>query len=145
MDYTIRQAAEKLEVTTHTLRYYEREGLLPSIERDKHGNRKFGEPDMERALLIRCLRDTEMSVGEIKRYVDLCAAGETTVKTRRQMLLDHKQAVEQRIRQMHHCLERLDRKLEYYDHFATGGAGPCCSCFSAGSGAAAPPLRTSPK
>ena len=141
MDYTIRQAAEKLEVTTHTLRYYEREGLLPSIERDKHGNRKFGEPDMERALLIRCLRDTEMSVGEIKRYVDLCAAGETTVKTRRQMLLDHKQTVEQRIRQMHHCLERLDRKLEYYDNLAAGKAGPCYYC-SAGSAAASPPLGT---
>ena len=67
MGFTIKQVAEKLDLTAYTLRYYEKEGLLPFVERDSNGNRIFNDHDIEWIMLICCLRATGMSVGEIKQ------------------------------------------------------------------------------
>ncbi len=127
MHYTIKQVAEKLELTAYTLRYYEREGLLPFVERDPHGNRVFRDADIEWVLLIRCLRDTGMSVAEIKRYVLLCQEGDETIEVRRQIMLDHKREVEQKILQMKLYLDKINKKLHYYDHFVVGQDIDCCN------------------
>ena len=100
MGYTIKQVAEKLDLTAYTLRYYEKEGLLPFVDRNEHGNRVFGDNDVEWVMLICCLRDTGMSIAEIRRYVELCMEGDDTVECRRQIMLDHKRVVEQKIEQM---------------------------------------------
>ncbi|WP_425059282.1 putative HTH-type transcriptional regulator [Sporomusa carbonis] len=127
MGYTIKQVAEKLALTTYTIRYYEKEGLLPFVDRDENGNRVFSETDIEWAMLICCLRDTGMSVSEIKRYVDLCMEGDKTIEVRRQILLEHKHIVEQKIAQMNKYLAKIDKKLEYYDNVMTGKAIDRCN------------------
>ncbi|VBB07389.1 merr bacterial regulatory protein hth signature [Lucifera butyrica] len=126
MGYTIKQVAETLDLTAYTLRYYEKEGLLPFIERDKNGNRIFNDNDVEWVSLIRCLRDTGMSVSEIKRYVELCLEGDKTVEVRRLILLQHKKEVEQKIEQMNGYLVRINKKLSYYDNFVIGQVD-CCN------------------
>ena len=120
MGYTIKQVAERLDLTAYTLRYYEKEGLLPFIERNGNGNRIFNENDVEWVMLICCLRDTGMSVGEIKRYVDLCMEGNTTIETRRQIILQHKCAVEGKIKQLNDYLVKINKKLGCYDAFVRG-------------------------
>ncbi len=127
MDYTIKQVAERVGLTAYTLRYYEKEGLLPLVERDEHGNRLFNDHDIEWVMLICCLRDTGMSVGEIRRYVDLCMEGDETVTIRRQVILQHKCAVEKQIEQMNNCLAKINKKLGYYDEYIIGKRTDCCS------------------
>ena len=127
MGYTIKQVAERLDLTAYTLRYYEKEGLLPFIERNDNGNRIFNDNDVEWVMLICCLRDTGMSVAEIKRYVDLCLEGDRTIETRRQIILQHKRVVEEKIGQMNDYLARINKKLGCYDEFARGKGIDCCN------------------
>jgi MerR family transcriptional regulator, aldehyde-responsive regulator len=127
MGYTIKQVTEKCELTAYTLRYYEKEGLLPFIGRDDHGHRMFSDQDVEWITLICCLRDTGMSIGEIKRYVELCLEGDKTIEVRRQIILQHKHAVEQKIDQMNNYLARIVKKLGYYDEVMTGNRIDACN------------------
>ncbi len=127
MGFTIKQVAEKLDLTAYTLRYYEKEGLLPFVDRDNNGNRIFNDHDIEWLMLICCLRATGMSVGEIKRYVALCMEGDTTIESRREIILQHKYAVEQKIAQMNDCLTKINKKLGLYDEFVSGQGIDCCN------------------
>jgi DNA-binding transcriptional MerR regulator len=127
MGYTIKQVADKLDLTAYTLRYYEKEGLLPFVERDAKGNRVFNDHDIEWIMLICCLRDTGMPVGKIKRYVELCVEGDQTIASRRQIIVQHKCAVEQKITQMNDCLAKINKKLGYYDEFVSGRRTDCCN------------------
>lgn len=127
MGYTIKQVAERLDLTAYTLRYYEKEGLLPFVERDERGNRIFNDNNIEWVMLICCLRDTGMSVGEIKRYVALCMEGDKTIGVRRQIILQHKLEVEQKIERMKHYLAKINKKLAYYDELVQGKGIDCCN------------------
>ncbi len=127
MGYMIKEVAAKLNLTAYTLRYYEKAGLLPFVKRDDNGNRVFEDNDLEWVMLICCLRDTGMSVGTIKCYVDLCLEGDSTMETRRQMIVRHKLAVEQRIEQMNGCLARINKKLGCYEKSAEGDGSDVCN------------------
>lgn len=127
MGYTIKQVAEKLDLTAYTLRYYEKEGLLPFVDRNEHGNRVFGDNDVEWVMLICCLRDTGMSIAEIRRYVELCMEGDDTVECRRQIMLDHKRVVEQKIEQMKKYLAKINKKLRVYDELVAGERTDACN------------------
>ncbi|MEG6584247.1 MerR family transcriptional regulator [Dendrosporobacter sp. 1207_IL3150] len=81
MTYTIKQVSQKLDLTAYTLRYYEREGLLPFVGRDNNGNRIFNDHDIEWLILIRCLRDTGMSV-VLKSKATLVSAWKAIVQLR---------------------------------------------------------------
>ena len=126
MNYTIKQVAEQFSISAHTLRYYEKEGLLPLVMRDENGNRLFGEADLEWLVLIRCLRYTGMSVGEIKAYVALCQQGDATIFQRREIIAQHKRDVEKKICRMQEYLARIDRKLQGYDAFIAGESSCVC-------------------
>lgn len=126
MGYTIKQVAEQFALSAHTLRYYEKEGLLPLVTRDENGNRLFCEADLEWLVLIRCLRDTGMSVGEIKAYVALCQQGDTTIFQRREIIAQHKRDVEEKINRMQEYLTRIDRKLQGYDAFIADESSCVC-------------------
>jgi len=127
MGYSIKQVAEKVDLTAYTLRYYEKEGLLPSVERDEHGNRVFDDSDIEWITLICCLRDTGMPVAEIKRYVGLCMEGNKTINIRRQIILEHKYKVEKKIEEMKKYLVKIDKKLKYYDDFVVNRGADVCN------------------
>lgn len=127
MGYTIKQVTEKCDLTAYTIRYYEKEGLLPFVERDANGNRLFSDQDVEWIALICCLRDTGMSIGEIRRYVNLCLEGDKTIEIRRQIILQHKHAVEQNIIQMNNYLAKIIKKLGYYDELVTGNGEDACN------------------
>lgn len=127
MEYTIKQVAQKVELTEYTLRYYEKEGLLPSIERDAHGIRLFKDNDIEWIRLICCLRDTGMSISKIKDYVDLCIEGDNTIELRRQIILNQKTVTEQKIEEMNQHLKMINKKLEYYNEFVAGKHRDSCN------------------
>ncbi len=115
MNYSIRQVAEKTNLTPHTLRYYDKEGLLPFLNRSENGIRKFSESDLEWLGLICCLKNTGMSIKEIKVFVELSLQGDETLKARCDMLVQHKRSVEEQIRTMEIHLQKVTYKIEHFN------------------------------
>lgn len=115
MEYTIKQAAEKMCLTAYTLRYYDKEGLLPFVERDTAGNRLFKENDIEWLGLICCLKNTGMPIKQIKKFLQMSLVGDQSLETRRQMLIDHRREVLDQIDELHHNLEKIDHKINHYN------------------------------
>jgi len=114
MAYSIKQVSEKTNLKAHVLRYYEREGLLPYINRSESGIRRYSEDDMEWLGLICCLKNTGMSIKQIKDFVELSVQGGKTLKQRCEMLIEHKKNVETQIEEMHQHLQKVAHKIEYF-------------------------------
>ena len=114
MYYTIKQISEKTNLKPSVLRYYEKEGLLPSVNRSVNGIRRYSESDLEWIELICCLKNTGMSIKQIKEFVALSMEGEQTLKQRCDMLQEHKKNVEKQIEEMKEHLKKVQWKIEYY-------------------------------
>lgn len=115
MNYTIKQAAEKVGLTIYTLRYYDKEGLLPFVKRSETGNRIFTESDLEWLGLICCLKNTGMPIKQIGIYIQWCLEGDRSLDLRRQMLIEHRQTVLQQITELRHHLEAINHKIDHYN------------------------------
>ena len=114
MFYTISQLAEKLSVSAHTLRFYEKEGLLPSIQRDQSGNRLFSQADAEWLELLMCLKNTGMPLKEIKQFVEWLEQGDRSIKQRLALFQAQVEKVEQQIAELQRHLEILKYKRQFY-------------------------------
>lgn len=114
MSYTIKEVAQKYNLSPHTLRYYEKEGLLPFIERNEQGNRIFKDTDLEWLNLICCLRNTHMPISKIKEYVNLCIEGPDTICQREDILLKHKKYIENEIKNFNSSLKIVNNKINFY-------------------------------
>lgn len=112
--YSIRQVSERAKLPAHVLRYYEKEGLLPSIQRSDGGIRHYSDHDLEWLSLICCLKNTGMSIQQIKEFVQLSQQGNETLKERCDMLIAHKKLVEAHISETQKHLEKVTHKIEYF-------------------------------
>ena len=113
--YTINEVAQKCDLTAHTLRFYDKVGLLPFVSRTPSGIRSFSERDLELIKLICCLKNTGMPIKEIKRYIDMVMEGAVTVETRRQMMVDHRKEVLRQIDELKKNVNLIDLKIAFYD------------------------------
>lgn len=114
MEYTIKQAAEKMNLTPYTLRYYDKEGLLPFVERDSAGNRLFSDNDIEWLGLICCLKNTGMPIKQIRRFIQDALEGDHTIENRVEMLIEHRNSVLKQIEDLNRNLEKINNKINYY-------------------------------
>ena len=114
MGYAVKMVAEKTNISPHVLRYYEKEGLLPHIKRTKGGIRHYSEADLEWLSLIRCLKNTGMSIKQIRDFVTLSQQGPETLKERCDMLRQHKTEVEEHIAEMNRHLDKVSHKIEHF-------------------------------
>ena len=112
--YTIQDVSNKTGLSPHTLRYYEKEGLISGVERSRGGFRQYTEEDLEALGLICCLKNTGMTLQEIARFVELTHEGEETLKERVEMLRDHRESVIGRMTEMQKYLDKVTCKLNYY-------------------------------
>lgn len=115
MNYSINEVASKFGLSAHTLRFYDKEGLMPFIGRDKSGNRIFTETDLNWVAMVCCLKDTGMSIKEIKQYADWCMEGMPTIGERKAMLVEHRQQVVRKIEELKKNLALIDSKIAVYD------------------------------
>ncbi len=116
MSYSINEVANKFGLSVHTLRYYDKEGLMPFIGRDKSGNRVFTETDLNWVAMVCCLKDTGMSIKEIKKYADWCTEGMQSIDERKAMLAAHRKQVVKQIEDLHKNLELIDSKIAVYEN-----------------------------
>ena len=114
MFYTVGEMAKKLNIAASTLRYYDKEGLMPFVERSGGGIRMFKDSDFEWLSIIECLKKTGMPIKEIKKFVDWCMEGDSTID-KRLSLIKHQQAiVMEQLTQMQETLNMLNYKEWYY-------------------------------
>lgn len=114
MELTIGEAAEKLHLSIHTLRYYEKEGLLFPVKRAENGQRLYTLDDIQWIYMIRCLRDTGMSIQNIKQYISLFKQGSKTIPERKEFLEQYKQHIDRQIQVFQMTRLLLEKKIEYY-------------------------------
>lgn len=115
MSFSIKEASERLELPPHTIRYYEKEGLLPFIQRDQYGNRLFEQKDLDWINLMTCFRATGMTVAALKRIVDLAIMGDETIPERKAILENHKLELQRRQLELDRAFEAVNQKLSIYN------------------------------
>lgn len=111
---SIAEMAERTGVTAHTLRYYERIGLLDGVARDASGYRAYSAGDYSRVVFLTRLRMTGMPIRELLRYVALVGVGEATVDERLAMLLAHRESVRAQLAELQFALETIEFKITAY-------------------------------
>ena len=113
---SISEVAERTGLTAHTLRYYERESLLPdSVARSASGHRQYSERDLTWITLITRLRSTGMPIRDIKAYADLVRAGDGNEAERLGLLTAHRERVEQQLAEVTGHLRAIDYKIALYE------------------------------
>ncbi|MCK6131448.1 MerR family transcriptional regulator [Bifidobacterium dentium] len=115
MPYTIKRAAEIMNVTPTTLRYYDKQGLLPFMERKESGYRVFSDTDIAMLKVIECLKKTGMSIKDIRQFSKWVLMGDDSLKERHEMFLERKRAVESQISELQETLDFINHKCRYYE------------------------------
>ena len=114
MTYTTAKAAEKIGISAHTLRFYDKEGLLPNVGRDEHGNRRFTDNDLQWLSLLQCLKNTGMSLKDIKRFAKCTTIGDDTIDERLALFESQTENVKYQIAELKRYLKLLEYKLAFY-------------------------------
>lgn len=121
MVYTVGEMAELLGVRASTLRYYDKEGLLPFVERSSGGIRMFHESDTEWLRVIGCMKKAGMPLKEIRRYIELALKGDDTIDERLDMFRRQREALESRMEELRHTIATVDYKCWFYETAKAAG------------------------
>ena len=131
MVYTVGEMAKLMGVPASTLRYYDKEGLLPFIERQESGCRVFSEKNMEALRIIDCLKKTGMSIKEIRQFSQWLEQGDASLRQRYEMFLERRRVVEEQMAKLQEVLNTINYKCWYYETAIAAGTekihqGGCC-------------------
>ena len=118
--YSIGQVSEMFRLPISTLRYYDKEGLFPDMERSS-GIRRFGQRELEALRVIECLKKSGMEIKDIRQFMEWCAQGSSTYPQRRAMFIRQKESVEAEIARMNRVLDMLSFKCWYYEQAIKDG------------------------
>lgn len=113
---TIAEVAKKYDLTPDTLRYYERIGLIPGVGRTSGGIRDYQEEDCRWIEFIKCMRGAGLPVETLIEYVRLFQTGDATIQARKELLMDQRDRLKERVEEMQSTLERLNVKIKRYEN-----------------------------
>ncbi|MEU9147773.1 MerR family transcriptional regulator [Streptomyces sp. NPDC048349] len=119
--YTISEVEARTGLTQHTLRWYERIGLMPHVDRSHSGQRRFSDKDLDWLAFVGKLRATGMSVADMVRYAELVREGDHTLDERRELLEATRRDVRARLSELTDALAVLDYKIDFYAMNAVAG------------------------
>lgn len=114
---TIAEVGKKYGLSADTLRYYERIGLIPPVHRTKSGIRDYLEEDCKWVEFMKCMRAAGLSIEALIEYVALFRQGEDTAEARKNLLVEQRRSLCERIEEMQRTLDRLDQKISGYHNF----------------------------
>jgi len=112
---TITEVSKKYNLTADTLRYYERIGLIPPINRSASGVREYTEEDCNWVNFMKCMRGAGISIEILIEYITLFQKGSSTIKARKELLIEQRSRLAEKIKEMQETLERLDNKIDGYE------------------------------
>ena len=121
MVYTVGEIAKRLEIPASTLRYYDKEGLLPFVERSSGGIRMFQDSDVEWLQVIHCMKKAGMSLKDIRQYIELALQGDDTIDTRLMMFRHQRDVLMAQIEEMRRTLETVEYKCWFYETAKAAG------------------------
>ena len=117
---TISEVSRKYNITADTIRYYEKEGLIPAVPRDKNGIRDFDENSCGWIEFIKCMRSAGLEIETLKRYVSLFRQGTATLKERKILLIEQREKLLKKQENIKATLDRLNYKIEKYEEIEKG-------------------------
>jgi MerR family transcriptional regulator, aldehyde-responsive regulator len=112
----IAEVSERYGISSDTLRYYERIGLIPAVNRNESGIRDYNELDLRRVEFIKCMRSAGLPIEVLIEYVELVQQGDGTIKARKEILLEQREQLVTRMKEMQKTLDILDHKIEVYEN-----------------------------
>ena len=119
--YTIKEAAEKMNLPASTIRYYDKQGLLPFVQRSESGYRMFSEKDIGLLNMIECLKQTGMPIKEIKQFCQWVQQGDASLQQRFDMFQERRKAVQDQMMQLEKTMEVIEYKCWYYETALAAG------------------------
>lgn len=122
MSYSIGAVAKIMGVAPSTLRYYDKEGLLPRVERNAGGLRVFNDDDLGTLRMIECLKRAGLSIKDIRQFMEWCEEGDGTLDKRLQMFRERRAAVQQQMADLQATLDMIDYKCWYYETAEEAGS-----------------------
>ena len=114
--YTIKEVADKMDVSEHTLRFWAKSGFFPFIKRNKNNIRLFSENDLDWVRIVKCLRSVGTENKAIKKYIDLCIKGDSTIPDRYEIIRETKVKARQQMEELQKQLDLLDFKEGFYQN-----------------------------
>ncbi|MGI6169945.1 MAG: MerR family transcriptional regulator [Christensenellales bacterium] len=115
MQYSIGEVAELAGISVSTLRYYDREGLFPNLERSNGGIRRFTENEVEALKIVECLKASGLSIKEIKQFLDWCQEGDSSLQMRRALFYERLAVVKEQMEALQKTMDTIRFKCWYYD------------------------------
>ncbi len=125
--YTVKQVADMTELTTYTVRYYENAGLIPGVDRSGGNARLFSEYNLSWLRLVHCLRMTGLPIDGVKRYIDLCLEGDSTIPERAEIIFRQEKDLRNQIRLLNKQMEVLKYKKNYYKNILENRLSDACN------------------
>jgi len=121
MYYSIGEVANTTGIAISTLRYYDREGMFPNIERSNGGIRLFSDIEIETLRIVECLKTSGLSIKDIKRFLDWCQEGDASLQKRRDMFHERLEAVKRQMEELQKTMDIIKYKCWYYDTALAAG------------------------
>jgi DNA-binding transcriptional MerR regulator len=112
----IAEVSEQYSISSDTLRYYERVGLIPPVNRNGGGIRDYNELDLRRVEFIKCMRSAGLPIEVLIEYVALVQRGDKTIEARKEILIEQRELLVARMKEMQKTLDILDHKIEVYEN-----------------------------
>lgn len=113
---TIAEISKKYELSADTLRYYEKEGLIPKVNRTSGGIRDYTEEDCRWIEFVKCMRNAGLEIEVLAKYLALFQKGDSTIAQRKELLIRQRDQLAARLDDMQKTLDRLNYKIESYEH-----------------------------
>ena len=121
MSYSIGEVSKLTGLSVPTLRYYDKEGLIPNINRNENGLRDFTEQDLGTIHIVTCIKGAGASIREIKEYMDLCQLGDSTLELRKQFFIEKKSDIEEQMKELNEIMKTVEMKIKYYEDAIEAG------------------------
>ncbi|NMC29928.1 MAG: MerR family transcriptional regulator [Pelolinea sp.] len=112
----IKEVSERYEISSDTLRYYERIGLIPPVNRNRSGIRDYDETDLKRVEFIKCMRTAGLPLETLIEYMGLVQQGDQTIEARKRILKEQRRRLAVRMQELQQTLDILDHKIEGYEN-----------------------------
>ena len=113
--YTVKDVAKIMNISAYTIRYYDNEGLIPFVSRTQSNVRMFSDYDLSWFKTVHCLRATDLSINDIKNYINLCLKGNKTIPQRAKIIFNQEKKLKERLKELQEQMKVLQRKKKYYN------------------------------
>lgn len=117
--YAIKEVSDMMHLPASTIRYYDKQGLLPFVQRAESGYRMFSESDVGLLGMIECLKATGMPIKDIRQFCQWLQEGDSTLQQRYEMFLERRAAVQQQMEQLKKTMETIEYKCHFYEEALT--------------------------